>query len=139
MAQQIPRLLKKTIHLKRTAPLLPMWWKKIPARPPFLYDAPPTPGELLPMARVLTVDLNGEAVAYPYNLLQEVGVINDEVGGQSIAIFWMAGTASALDTGAIAQGRDVGAAAAFLREVDGEVLTFASQEGQITDAETGRA
>lgn len=33
----------------------------------------------------------------------------------------------------------MGAAAAFLREVDGEVLTFASEEGQITDAETGRA
>ena len=45
--------------------------------PPFLYDGPPTPGELLPMARVLTVDLNGETAAYPYDLLKEAGVVND--------------------------------------------------------------
>ncbi len=32
---------------------------------PFLYDGPTPPGQLLPMARVLTVELNGEAVAYP--------------------------------------------------------------------------
>jgi uncharacterized protein DUF3179 len=102
--------------------------------PPFLYDGPPTPGELLPMTRVLTVDLNGETVAYPYDLLEEVGVINDEVGGQPIAVFWQSGTASALDTGAIAQGRDVGAAAAFSREINDEVLTFIIQDGSMIDS-----
>jgi hypothetical protein len=102
--------------------------------PPFLYDGPPTPGELLPMARVLTVELNGETVAYPYTILEELGVINDEVGGQPIAVFWHSGTASALDTGAIAQGRDVGTAAAFSREANGEVLNFTNQEGKLVDA-----
>ncbi len=103
-------------------------------KPPFLYDGPTTPDELLPMARVLTVDLNGETVAYPYDLLEETGVINDEVGEQPIAVFWQSGTASALDTGAIAQGRDVGTAAAFSRKANGEVLNFINQDGKIVDS-----
>jgi hypothetical protein len=41
---------------------------------PFLYQGPQTPGKLPPVARVLTVDLKGEAVAYPYEVLQQVGV-----------------------------------------------------------------
>jgi Protein of unknown function (DUF3179) len=106
-------------------------------KPPFLYDGPPTPGELLPMARVLTIDLDSEAVAYSYGLLQELGVLNDEIAGQPVAIFWQPGTASALDTGAIAQGRDVGTAAAFLREVDSELLSFTSVDGKIIDS-TGK-
>ena len=108
-------------------------------RPPFLYDGPPTPGVLLPMARVLTLEWNGESVAYPYDLLREVSVINDEVGGQPIAIFWTPGTASALDSREIALGRDIGTAAAFSREVNGQVLTFVSKEGQIVDNASGRS
>jgi len=102
--------------------------------PPFLYDGPTTPDALLPMARVLTVELNSEAVAYPFDTLEKVGVINDEVGGQPIVIIWQPGTASALDTGNIAEGRDVGTAGAFSRERNGEVLTFTSQDGQVIDS-----
>jgi hypothetical protein len=106
-------------------------------RPPFLYDGPETPGVLPPVARVLTVDLNGEAVAYPYDVLQEVRVINDIVGGQPVVILWTEGTASALDAGSVAGGRDVGAANAYLRVVDGRELSFTSQSGKILDKETG--
>jgi hypothetical protein len=38
---------------------------------PFLFRGPDTPDALPPMARVLTVDLNGAAVAYPYDVLAE--------------------------------------------------------------------
>jgi hypothetical protein len=89
------------------------------------------------MARVLTVDLNGEAVAYPYDVLEQAGVVNDVVGGQPVAVFWQSGVASALDSGSIAQGRDVGSAAAFLPELDGRRLAFSSEGGRIVDAETG--
>lgn len=102
--------------------------------PPFLYDGPDTPDKLLPMARVLTVELNNEAAAYPFEILEEMMVINDEVGGQPVVIIWQSGTASALDTGTIADGRDVGTAAAFSRAVNGEVLTFTSQDGQVIDS-----
>jgi len=104
---------------------------------PFLFRGPATPGALPPMARVMTVDLNGEAVAYPYDVLAEALVVNDVVGGQAVAVFWQSGVASALDSGSIAAGRDVGSAAAFSPELNGRQLTFATQRGRIVDAETG--
>ncbi|HLA99264.1 MAG TPA: DUF3179 domain-containing protein [Anaerolineales bacterium] len=104
--------------------------------PPFLYRGPETPGVLPPVARVLTVDSNGEAVAYPYDVLQELQVINDTVGGQPVAIFWAAGTASALDASSVAEGRDVGSANAYSRVVDGNELHFSVEKGQVVDQET---
>ena len=105
--------------------------------PPFLYDGPATPGVLPPVARVLTIDLNGEAKAYPYDVLQQVHVVNDTVGGENLVVLWAAGTASALDSGTVAGGRDVGAANAFRRDVDGQLLTFTPEGMRILDVETG--
>jgi hypothetical protein len=104
---------------------------------PFLYVGPEIPGALPPVARVLTVDLNDEAVAYPYLSLEEVQVVNDVVGGQPVVVLWTAGTASALDAGSVAGGRDVGSAAAYSRVLDGRLLTFEFADGRITDRETG--
>lgn len=103
---------------------------------PFLFRGPETPGTLPPMARVLTVESGGEAVAYPYTVMETERVINDTVGGKPVAVFWSAGTASALDTSTVAGGRDVGAAAAFSPEVDGRLLTFQLDGDQIVDTET---
>jgi hypothetical protein len=103
---------------------------------PFLYNGP-TPETLPPMARVLTVDLNGEAVAYPYDVLQEQRVINDTAGGEEIVVFWTEGTASALDTRQIPEGREVGAAVAYSRSLEGQVLTFRAAGDQILDEQTG--
>jgi len=105
--------------------------------PPFLYRGPETPGVLPAVARVLTIDLNGEAVAYPYDVLQEVKVVNDTAGETDVVVVWAAGTASALDRGTVAGGRDVGAANAFAREIDGQTLTFTFDGSRIVDAETG--
>ncbi len=85
------------------------------------------------MARVVTVDpsassgqaLNGEAVAYPCDVLQEVRVVNDTVGGVPIVVLWSPGTASALDASSVAGGDDVGAATTFSREMDRQTLTSA--------------
>jgi hypothetical protein len=104
---------------------------------PFLFRGPDTPDALPPMARVLTVDLNGAAVAYPYDVLAEVLVVNDVVGGQPLAVFWQPGVASALDSDTIAQGRDVGSAAAFSAQLDGRQLAFRNEAGRIVDVETG--
>jgi hypothetical protein len=103
---------------------------------PFLFEGE-TPDTLPAVARVLTVDLAGEAVAYPFEVLQAQHVINDTVADTEIAVFWAPGTASALDTTEIAQGRDVGAANAFLRELDGQTLTFVLEDDQIVDEQTG--
>jgi hypothetical protein len=104
--------------------------------PPFLYRGPETPGVLPPVARVLTVDLNGDAVAYPYDVLQEVQVVNDTVGDQPVAVFWAPGTASALDAGSVAGGRDVGSANAYSRFVDGQELNFTLKDNHIIDQES---
>jgi hypothetical protein len=108
-----------------------------PGSDPFLYQGPDAPTALAAMARVLTIDLNGEAIAYPYQILAERQAINDTVGGQAVVVFWAPGTASALDTASLAAGREVGAASAFARQVDGRLLTFTADGGVITDQETG--
>ncbi len=104
---------------------------------PFLYAGPETPGRLPPMARVLTVDLNGDAVAYPYHELAKVRVVNDVVGGEPVVVFWQPGTASPLDTLMVAEGRDVGAAAAFSRRLEDRVLTFRWDGTAFVDDLTG--
>src|SRR5262249_46858699 len=96
----------------------------------------PTPNQLAPVARVLTIDLNGEAVAYPYETLAKVGVVNDTVGGEAIVIFWQTGTVSPLDSASTASGHDVGAAAAFSRQLNGQTLSFTFIEGKIIDDQT---
>jgi hypothetical protein len=88
------------------------------------------------MARVLTIELEGEAVAYPYELLQEQGAINDVLSGSEIVVFWQTGTASALDSSRIADGEDVGAGVAFSRIVDDQVLTFSFVDGKTFDDQT---
>ncbi|MCK7480747.1 MAG: DUF3179 domain-containing protein [Candidatus Moduliflexus flocculans] len=103
---------------------------------PFLFRGE-TPGQLPPMARVLTVDLNGEATAYPYDVLSEVSVVNDTVDGEAIVVFWAEGTASALDTAKIPEGRNVGAAVAYSRVLDGTTLDFEFKDGKILDTQTG--
>ncbi|GAB4423079.1 MAG: DUF3179 domain-containing protein [Anaerolineales bacterium] len=103
---------------------------------PFLYDGF-TPDELRPMERVLAIEINGETVAYPYAVLEEVRVVNDVVGGQEIVVFWFAGVASGLDAGSVSAGRDVGTASAFSPSVDGELLTFSAKGERIFDDQTG--
>jgi hypothetical protein len=104
---------------------------------PFLFQGSETPSVLPAMARVLTVDLDGKAVAYPYEVLQEQVVINDSIAGNEVAIFWQPGTASALGSSVIAQGEDVGAGVSFSRVVDGQVLTFSFDGEKIVDDQTG--
>jgi thiol-disulfide isomerase/thioredoxin len=104
---------------------------------PFLFDGQVPDGVLPMMARVLTVDLGQEAVAYPYDVLEDVRVVNDTVGGAPIVVLWEAGTASALHAGSVAGGRDVGAAAAFSRELDDQTLTFVTEDDRIVDDLTG--
>ncbi len=98
---------------------------------PFLFDGVYV-DKLPAMARVLTVELNGETVAYPYTTLQELGVVNDAVGGEEIVVFWVAGTASALDASQIEAGQDVGAAVVYSRQE----RTFFVKDGVAHDEET---
>jgi hypothetical protein len=50
------------------------------------------------------VDLRGDTVAYPYDVLAKVRVVNDVVGDLPVVVFWSGGTTSALDNGVVAGG-----------------------------------
>jgi hypothetical protein len=103
---------------------------------PFLFQGTPD-GRLPPMERVVTVSLGDELVAYSFARLREQRVVTDTVDGQSVVIFWHAGTVSALDAGEIARSRDVGATGVYRPEVDGKPLRFRWGPDGFVDAETG--
>jgi hypothetical protein len=103
---------------------------------PFLFRG--RPDKRLPaMARVVVVRNGDAAVAYPLATLAQERVVNHEVAGAPVVLFHRPGTASAVDDGRIAEGRDVGAAVAYSRVVDGETLTFRAAGDGFRDEETG--
>jgi hypothetical protein len=87
--------------------------------------------------RVLALELNGDAVAFPFEVLEEHVVLHEVVGGTPVVAFWQPGTATALGTQVIPAGRDVGAAGAFLSELDGDTIEFEARDGAIFDLATG--
>ena len=103
---------------------------------PFAFVGVPD-GRLAAMERVITVSLDDLDVAYPLNSLFEAGVINDQQGGQDLAIFHMGGTSSALDAPVISMGADVGASGVFDPNLNGEKLTFVKENDSISDEQTG--
>lgn len=104
---------------------------------PFLFDGS-TDDRLPSMERVVGVVLGNEGVAYPFPALQRARVIEDRVGDEELVIFWAPGASSAVDTGNVDEGRDIGQAGVFSRDLGGRVLSFAtSPGGDVRDAETG--
>ncbi len=108
-----------------------------PETQPFLYRGPATPNQLPPLARVLTLDLNDDPVAFPYEVLAQQRAITDVVGGAPIVVFWTPGARSPLDAAEVADGREIGAAAAFSRQLDGVILDFKRSGESIVDVQTG--
>lgn len=94
-------------------------------------------GQLPAMERVVAVSLDNEDKAYPYSVLLEQPVIHDQIAGEDVVIFFKKGTASALDSKVIADGKDVGASGVFHQTVDGEKRTFTQDGNDIVDNETG--
>jgi len=106
---------------------------------PFLFQGTPD-SRLAPAERVLGLTTETEAIAYPFQALEEAGVVHDSFGGVELAIFHKAGLASALDSSVISKGRDIGAVAVYERRVGDRLLTFSpNEDGTFSDAETGSA
>lgn len=106
---------------------------------PFLFAG--TPDERLhPTERVLAIEIDDEAIAYPFKTLFEENVINDVVGDRPVVAFWQPGATSALDKGDIDASKDVGMAALYRRTVDDNELTFyMDEDGNIRDEQTESA
>ncbi len=106
---------------------------------PFLFSGS-YDDRLDPMSRVVALREGGEATVIPYEVLSEQNVIAVTVGGRELVVLHTSGTASALDTSVIADGRDVGATGVFDRIVNGrEIKLTATANGNFTDVETGHS
>lgn len=104
---------------------------------PFLYRGPDADEAYNPMTRVVQIVANGESVAVPYPVVSRERLVERDVGGVPVVVFWQAGTASALDARTVADGRDVGSANAFRAEHEGRRLTFSSDGERFADEQTG--
>ena len=61
--------------------------------------------------RIGAIDARGrDAAVVPFSVLQQRRIVRVSVGGHNLVVRWRGGVASALDSGSIARGRDVGAA-----------------------------
>ncbi len=107
---------------------------------PFLFGGP-YDDRLDPMTRVVALRAGGEGTVVPHDVLSERRVVPVTVGGRELVVLYEPGTASALDTSVIAEGRDVGATGVFDRIVDGREIRLepAPGGGGFVDAENGDA
>ncbi len=87
--------------------------------------------------RVAAVALGDEAAAFTFTFLAANPVVNYAVGGEEVVVFFRPGARSALGGPSIAESREVGSTGVFLREVNGQTLTFHAQDGEYFDRETG--
>lgn len=105
---------------------------------PFLFDGP-TDDRLAKGTRVVGIGAEVDPVAVPLPDLREQRVIDVELDGQRVTIWWQPGQASALDTSDIDQGTDVGSTGVFVPVLpDGTELTFAPDgDDGFIDEQTG--
>ena len=105
---------------------------------PFLFGGD-VDSRLPSLERVLTIEIAGEAIAYPFSDLRRTPVINDVVGGREVAVFYTGGTLSPFAGSAAAPKRPVGSTGVFDPVANGFSLTFTVSEGVIIDEQTGSA
>ena len=104
--------------------------------PPFLFRGD-LDGRLLPKERVATVTINGVDAAFPFTELENQRVVNYNVGGEDLVVFFKPGTQSALDGALIGNSDEIGATGVFDVHLDGRRLTFRSEGDSFVDNETG--
>ena len=93
-------------------------------------------GRLAPMQRVLAVRGDDWQKLYPLRLFRERTLIEDDVRGLPLLVLGGAAVRSALDTERIAEGRHLGAAAAYDRRVGGRTLNFVFDGETVRDTQT---
>ena len=94
-------------------------------------------GRLQAMERIVALEDSEQYLAVPFSVLAEERVANVHVGGLDVVVFWVSGTASAVDNAIIARGRDVGSSSTFAPELGGRRLTFEpAGNGLFRDRET---
>ncbi|MFN0090018.1 MAG: DUF3179 domain-containing protein [Acidimicrobiales bacterium] len=104
--------------------------------PPFFFDEGAVDGRYAAKTRIVGLDLPSGAQAVTNQRLEtdrDVALLD---GDRPLVVWWQPGTRSALDSKAIADGRDVGTTGAFEATLDGQVLTFRPVDGGFEDTQT---
>ena len=98
-----------------------------------------TPAQLPRMERVVTLHEGGDSWAVPFSALKEEKVVQLEVGGRDVVVFFTPETVSALDAKRISSSRSVDSSAVYERAAAGRTLTFepTADDGSYRDRETG--
>jgi hypothetical protein len=104
--------------------------------PPFLFRGD-LDGRLLPKERIAAITVEGVDVAFPFSILAEEKVVNYNVGGRDLAVFFKPGTRTALGRSNIGDAAEVGATGVFEANLDGRKLTFRAEGDTYVDNETG--
>jgi hypothetical protein len=112
-----------------------------PTSAPFLFGGELDP-RLPPKARVVGVRVGEDVIAFPYTEITtgaagDWSIVDAEVGGRPVVVFWKDGATSAVDAARIARSRVVGATGVFDPRLDGRTLSFDATERGIVDGETG--
>ena len=91
------------------------------------------------LSRVVGITIEEGEKAYPFSSISEVRVVNDEIGGRPIVVFWGAEeTTDALDASDISEARAIGTGIAYDPVVNGRPLRFEPlSDTEFVDIETG--
>ncbi|MBI1193696.1 MAG: DUF3179 domain-containing protein [Bacteroidetes bacterium] len=103
---------------------------------PAFYQANPDP-RLPPTERVVDVCFDGHCRVYPWSMLAQKAMIQDNFQNQALVLFFRPGTRSALDQRAIALSRPIGSVGVYRAMLDGKALHFEPYRGNFRDRETG--
>ncbi len=88
------------------------------------------------MDRIINLEGTDGYKVYPFSVISEQGVINDEFQGKEIVIFYKEGAVSVLDKKEIAKSKSIGSATMFSSVLKGILLTFKKEQGKFIDLET---
>ena len=103
-----------------------------------LHPAPFDDAQAPALARVVVVRGSQDSVAVFHEHLLTERVVPIVVDDEEVVVFLEPGTATPLQSGLVALGRDVGATGVFAVSADGESLTFVvGDDGGFVDNETG--
>ena len=104
---------------------------------PFLFRGEIDPRLRSAVDHVLAATIGDIAIAYPFEILRHERVINDEVAGTPIVVFFQSGVASALGDYVIDNARDIGTAGMYESTLEDKVLLFATnRDGTFRDEAT---
>jgi len=89
------------------------------------------------MERTVGVRIKTKRKIYPFSIIKEKGVINDNVNNKDVVIFYKKGVLSILDKKQISESRDIGTAVVFNPIINDKKLSFKKTENHFIDNKTG--